>query len=110
MSGYTIDRIATIPFSKESNVKMQTRSVDSILKIYLSINLSLVSRINMPTPICKLKRVNQGNSAPSTTSTTVSKTLEEDAKKLLEARNKQDQRYFPTLHIPSRPRIPGALQ
>ena len=61
-----------------------------------------------PTPTCKLKRVNQGSFA--TTSTTISKTLEEDAKKLLEARNKQDQRYFPTLPLASHPRIPGALQ
>lgn len=62
----------------------------------------------MPTPICKLKRVN-----PSTTytpSTTISKTLEEDAKKLLEARKQQDKRYFPTLSLPSHPHIPGALQ
>lgn len=63
----------------------------------------------MPTPICKLKRVNP-SSTTSTTSTTVSKTLEEDAKKLLEARKQQDLRYFPTLPIQSHPRIPGALQ
>jgi len=62
----------------------------------------------MPTPICKLKRVNP--SPTSRPSTTVSKTLEEDTKKLLEARIKQDQRYFPTLPLPSHPRIPGASQ
>ena len=60
-----------------------------------------------PTPTCKLKRINPPSSSPSTT---ISKTLEEDTKKLLEARIKQDQKYFPTLLIPSHPRIPGASQ
>jgi hypothetical protein len=68
----------------------------------------------MPTPICKLKRVNPSTTAtpttPTTTSTTLSKTLEEDAKKLLETRKQQDNRYFPTLPLPSHPHTPGVLR
>jgi hypothetical protein len=53
-----------------------------------------------------MKRVNP----TSTSCSTPSKVVEEEIKKRLEERNKQDQKYFPTLPLPSRPCIPKVLQ
>ena len=56
---------------------------------------------------CKMKRVNP----PSTLSpSTPSKVVEEEIKKRLEERTKQDQKYFPTLPLPFHSRIPGPSQ
>jgi len=54
-----------------------------------------------------MKRVNP----PSTLSpSTPSKVVEEEIKKRLEERTKQDQKYFPTLPLPFHSRIPGPSQ
>jgi len=58
-------------------------------------------------PICKLKRVN----APSSPSSTTSKAVEEEIKKRLEERKKQDEFFrFPTVPLTSPSHTPSLLR
>ena len=64
-------------------------------------------------PICKMKRCNpsstSNNSCSSATATAAATAASDEMKKRLEERMKQDQKYFPTLPLPSILNLKGTL-